>query len=67
MCVHMYSVAPAIVTPGDNTITEVEEDAFRFFQSECPAFSMTIMIEQIDLVGTCSLYASTIIQNPGKN
>ncbi len=66
-CVSVYTLlaAPAIVTPGENTTTEVEEDGFRFFQSECPAFSMTIMIEQIDLVGTCSLYASTSIQNPG--
>ena len=67
MCECIYGVlaAPAIVTPGENTTTEVEEDGFRFFQSECPAFSMTIMIEQIDLVGTCSLYASTSVQNPG--
>ena len=57
--------APAIVEPGDNTTTEVEEDGFRFFQSECAAFSQTVMIEQIDLVGSCSLYASTQVQNPG--
>ena len=52
--------------PGDNTTTEVDEDGFRFFQSACPAFSVTIMIEQIDLVGSCSLYASNQIQNPGE-
>ena len=23
------------------------------------------MVEQIDIVGTCSLYASTLVQNPG--
>ena len=63
ICVH---VAPAIVEPGDNTTTEVEEDGFRFFQSACPAFSVTIMIEQIDLVGSCSLYASSQVQNPGE-
>ena len=57
--------APAIVEPGENTTTEIEEDEFRFFQSECAAFSVTIMIEQIDLVGTCSLYASASVQNPG--
>ena len=60
------TTAPAIVEPGDNTTTDVEEDGFRFFQSVCPAFSVTIMIEQIDLVGSCSLYASNQIQNPGK-
>ena len=60
----MYK-APAIVEPGDNTTTEVEEDEFRFFQSECAAFSLTIMIEQIDLVGRSSLYASSTVQNPG--
>ena len=57
--------APAIVEPGENTTSEIEEDEFRFFQTECAAFSVTIMIEQIDVVGTCSLYASTSMQNPG--
>ena len=67
MIVHLHSLAaPAIVEPGDNTTTEVEEDGFRFFQSACPAFSLTIMIEQIDLIGSCSLYASSQVQNPGE-
>jgi hypothetical protein len=69
MIIHNYTfiyAAPALVEPGDNTTTEVEEDGFRFFQSACPAFSLTIMIEQIDLVGSCSLYASNQVQNPGE-
>ena len=59
------SPAPAIVEPGDNTTSDIDEDEFRFFQSQCAAFSDTIMIEQIDLVGRCSLYASSSVQNPG--
>ena len=52
--------------PGENTTTEVDEDQFRYFQTACAAFSVTVMIEQIDIVGTCSLYASASEQNPGK-
>ena len=59
-------LAPAMVTPGENTTTEVEEDKFRYFQSACPAFSQTVMIEQIDIIGKCSLYASASVQNPGR-
>ena len=51
--------------PGANTTLEIEEDEFCFFQSRCAAFSPTVMIEQVDLVGTCSLYASSSLQNPG--
>ena len=57
--------APAIVKPGENTTTEVPEDGFRFFQTEYTAFSLTVLIEQIDIVGRCNLYASNYIQNPG--
>jgi len=55
-----------MVTPGENTTTEVGEDHFRYFQTFCPAFSHFIMIEEVDLIGTCSLYASTTEQNPGE-
>ena len=57
--------APAIVEPGENTTTEVPEDGFRFFQTECTAFSTSVFIEQIDIYGRCSLYASNVISNPG--
>ena len=57
--------APAIVEPGKNTTTEVPEDGFRFFQTECTAFSPFVIIEQIDIYGRCSLYASNVISNPG--
>jgi hypothetical protein len=57
--------APAVVDPGEETRNEIEEDEFRFFESRCEAFSDTVMIEQIDLVGQCSLYASWSVQNPG--
>ena len=61
----LLSTAPAIVEPGENTTTEVPEDGFRFFQTECTAFSPSVIIEQIDIYGKCSLYASDIVQNPG--
>lgn len=57
--------APAIVEPGENTTTEVPEDGFRFFQTECLAFSLTILIEQVDIRGRCNLYASNHVKNPG--
>ena len=41
------------------------EDGFRFFQTECTAFSVSVVIEQIDLYGKCNLYASTSKPNPG--
>jgi hypothetical protein len=55
---------PAVVKPGENTTTEVPEDGFRFFQAECTAFSAYVMVEQVDLSGLCSLYASSIKPNP---
>lgn len=58
-------VAPAVVEPGENTTTEVPEDGFRFFQTECNAFSVSVVVEQIDLYGKCNLYASTSKPNPG--
>lgn len=61
----MFPVAPAIVIPGENITTEVPEDGFRFFQTECAAFSVSVVIEQIDLYGRCNLYASTLKPNPG--
>lgn len=45
-----FSLAPAVVDPGEETRNEIEEDEFRFFESRCAAFSDTVMIEQIDLV-----------------
>lgn len=63
--IHFDSTAPAIVEPGENTTTEVQEDGFRFFQTECTAFSASILIEQIDIQGQCSLYASDVVANPG--
>nr|ABX90059.1 hedgling [Amphimedon queenslandica] len=56
---------PAVVEPGENTTTEVPEDGFRFFQTECNAFSVSVVVEQIDLYGKCHLYASTSKPNPG--
>ena len=58
-------IAPAIVEPGKNTTTEVPEDGFRFFQTECTAFSVSVVVEQIDVYGRCNLYASTVKANPG--
>ena len=58
-------LAPAIVEPGENTTTEVPEDGFRFFQTECAAFAVTVVIEQIDIKGKCHLYASNTVSNPG--
>lgn len=58
-------LAPAIVEPGQNTTTDVPGDSFRFFQTECNAFSVSVIIEQIDLYGQCHLYASSSKPNPG--
>jgi len=60
-----YSIAPATLPPGNETDTECEEDDFRYFQIECPAFSDTVIVEQIDIVGHCAIYVSTTIANPG--
>jgi hypothetical protein len=60
----LFYLAPAVVKPGENTTTEVPEDGFRFFQAECTAFSAYVMVEQVDLSGLCSLYASSIKPNP---
>ena len=51
--------------PGNETDTDVEEDDFRYFQIECPAFSNTVIVEQIDIIGHCAVYVSTTIVNPG--
>ena len=60
-----YTTAPANLPPGNETETECEEDDFRYFQIECPAFSDTVIIEVIDIVGHCAIYVSTTIVNPG--
>ena len=59
------SIAPAILDPGENTTSEMDDDEFRYFQIECAAFSVTVLIEQTDHEGSCSLYASTVVQHPG--
>ena len=60
-----YIAAPAILPPGSETDTECEEDDFRYFQIDCPVFSDTVIVEQIDIVGHCAIYVSTTIVNPG--
>ena len=60
-----HIAAPAILPPGSETDTECEEDDFRYFQIECPVFSATVIVEQIDIVGHCAIYISTTIVNPG--
>ena len=58
-------LAPAILPPGEETETECEEDDFRYFQINCPVFSTTIIVEQIDVVGHCAIYVSITRVNPG--
>ncbi len=58
--------APAMISAGDRMTTDVDEDHFRYFQSFCPAFSHFVKIEEIDIIGTCSMYASSTVQNPGE-
>ena len=60
-----YAIAPANLPPGNEAENECEEDDFRYFQIECPAFSGTVIVEQIDIVGHCAIYVSTTIVNPG--
>jgi len=64
-CYGLFCItAPANVPPGTPTDGECDEDDFRYFQVECPAFTETVIIEQLDIVGTCSLYVSVDIVNP---
>ena len=59
------SLAPAVIEPGTNTTTEVPEDGFRYFQTECVAYSFQVSIELTNIVGNCHLYGSTVVSNPG--
>ena len=61
----LYLVAPANVPPGKPTEGECDEDDFRYFEVTCPVFTETVIIEQLDIVGTCALYVSVEIVNPG--
>lgn len=54
-----------MIEPGANTTTEVPEDGFRYFQTECVAYSFQVSIEITNIVGNCYLYASTVVSNPG--
>ena len=58
-------IAPANIPPGNDTDTDVDEDDFRYFQIQCPAFSDIVIVEQVDIVGHCAVYASTTVVNPG--
>jgi len=57
--------APANIPPGETPETEVEEDDFKYFQVQCGEFTNTIIIEQVDIIGHCAIYASVTIINPG--
>lgn len=61
----LFSTAPAIVDPGDNTTTDIPEDGTRYFQVECDSFSNTVLVELHDNVGTSFLYCSATEKNPG--
>ena len=57
--------APAIIDPGENTTTTVPEDGLDYFQTECSAFSDTVLVELTDINGTNFLYCSATETNPG--
>ena len=57
--------APAIIDPGENTTTNVPEDGIDYFQTECSAFSSTVLVELTDINGTSFLYCSATETNPG--
>ena len=59
------SAAPAIIDPGENTTTNVPEDGIDYFQTECSAFSSTVLVELTDINGTSFLYCSATEANPG--
>ena len=61
----IYLIAPANIPPGNDTDTDVDEDDFKYFQIQCPAFSDVVIVEQVDIVGHCAVYASTTVVNPG--
>lgn len=43
----------------------MEEDDFKYFQVQCGVFTSKIIIEQVDIIGHCAVYASITIINPG--
>ena len=57
--------APAIIDPGENTTTNIPEDGIDYFQTECSAFSSTVLVELTDINGTSFLYCSATEANPG--
>ena len=59
------SLAPAVIEPGTNTTTEAPADGFRYFQTQCVAYSFQVSIELTNIVGNCYLYGSTVVSNPG--
>ena len=59
-----YLTAPANVPPGTPTDGECDEDDFRHFEVECPVFTETVIIEQLDIAGVCALYVSVDVVNP---
>ena len=60
-----FHLAPARIPPGVTPETECGEDDFRYFQVECAAFTDTVIVEQIDIVGHCAVYVSIEVVNPG--
>ena len=43
----------------------MEEDDFRYYQSQCALFTEVVIVEQSDIVGRSVIYASTTVVNPG--
>ena len=61
----MHSTAPAIINPDGNVTTTIPPGGLEYFQTECPAYTNTVLVELTDLNGTNFLYASTTVDNPG--
>jgi len=54
----------ALITPGNETETQVGQDEFKYFQLDCPLFADNVVIELTIISGQCAIYGSTVIPNP---
>lgn len=65
---HMHThniLAPAIINPDGNVTTTIPPGGFEYFQTQCSAYTDTVLVELTDLNGTNFLYVSAIEDNPG--
>ena len=59
------NTAPAIINPDGNVTTTIPPGGLEYFQTQCTAYTDTVLVELTDLNGTNFLYVSTTEDNPG--